>query len=87
VAAHRSGSFLQPYYAESDFKKTHRPGHRNYLGHGSASVKEMNHRELAHGTNSRSGDQFDIWEAVYSPIGKDGHPQRIFDKNSGAMVL
>jgi hypothetical protein len=73
------------YYVESDFKKTPRPGHRNYLGHVSAMVKEMNHRELALGTHSRSGDQFDIWEAVYSPMGKDGYPKRIFDKYTGAI--
>lgn len=73
------------YYVESDFKKTPRPGHRNYLGHVSAMVREMNHRELALGTNSRSGDQFDIWEAVYSPMGSDGYPKRIYDKYTGAI--
>ncbi len=73
------------YYVESDFKITPRPGHRDYLGHVSAMVKDMNHRELALGTHSRSGDQFDIWEAVYSPMGKDGYPKRIFDKYTGAI--
>lgn len=73
------------YYAESDFKRTPRPGHRNYLGHVSATVKEMNHRELALGTRSRSGDQFDIWEAVFSPMDADGYPKRIFDKYTGAI--
>ena len=34
---------------------------------------------------SRSGEQFDIWEAVYSPVGKDGYPERIFDKYSGEI--
>ncbi len=73
------------YYAESDFKHTPRPGHRNYLGHVSATVKDMNQRELALGTNSRSGDQFDIWEAVFSPMGADGYPKRIYDKYTGAI--
>jgi len=73
------------YYQEGPFRKTLRPGHRNYLGHVSAMVKDMNHRELALGTNSRSGDQFDIWEAVYSPVGKNGYPERIFDKYSGEI--
>ncbi|MEJ7769864.1 MAG: hypothetical protein WKF89_18745 [Chitinophagaceae bacterium] len=73
------------YYVESDFKKTPRPGHRNYLGHVSAMVKEMNQRELALGTHSRSGDQFDIWEAVFSPMAKDGYPKRIYDKYTGAI--
>jgi hypothetical protein len=73
------------YYVESDYKRLQRPGHRDYLGHLSATVREMNHRELALGTRSRSGDQFDIWEAVYSPMDTDGYPKRIYDKYSGAI--
>ena len=73
------------YYREGPFRKTMRPGHRNYLGHVNALVKDMNHRELAIGTNSRSGDQFDIWEAVYSPVGKNGYPEKIFDKYTGEI--
>jgi len=73
------------YYAESDFKKILRPGHRDYLGHVSATIEGMNHRELALGTRSRSGDQFDIWEAVFSPTDVDGYPKRIFDKYTGVI--
>jgi hypothetical protein len=71
------------YYAEGPFRKTPRPGHRDYLGHVNAMVKDMNFRELALGTKGRSGDQWDIWEAVYSPVGKDGYPKRVFDKKTG----
>ena len=73
------------YYREGPFRKVLRPGHRNYLGHLNTMVKDMNYRELALGTKSRSGDQWDIWEAVYSPVGKDGYPERIFDKYSGEI--
>lgn len=73
------------YYLESDFKNTLRPGHRDYLGNVSATLMEMNHRELALGTKSRSGQQWDIWEAVYSPVGKDGYPQRIWNKKTGEI--
>ena len=71
------------YYAEGPFRKTPRPGHRDYLGHVNAMVKDMNFRELALGAKGRSGDQWDIWEAVYSPVGKDGYPKRVFDKKTG----
>lgn len=71
------------YYVESQWKRTPRPGHRNYLGHLSATLEEMNHRELALGTKSRSGDQWDIWQAVYSPVGADGYPKPIWDKLTG----
>jgi hypothetical protein len=73
------------YYVESAFKNTPRPGERDYLGHVTAEIQEMNQRELALGTRSRSGDQFDIWEAVFSPSDVDGYPKRIFDKYTGAI--
>lgn len=73
------------YYIESDYRKIPRPGERDYLGHVYAEVQEMNQYELAIGTNSRSGEQFDIWEAVFSPMGNDGYPKRIYDKYTGAI--
>lgn len=73
------------YYREGPFRSTLRPGHRNYLGHVDAMVRDMNHRELALGSKSRSGDQWDIWEAVYSPVGPDGSPVRVFDKKTGEI--
>jgi hypothetical protein len=74
------------YYDEGEFRKTLRPGHRDYLGHIQSTVQDMNHRELAiGGTKSRSGDQFDIWQAVYSPAGADGYPKPIWDKYSGEI--
>ncbi|MBC6995912.1 alpha/beta hydrolase-fold protein [Neolewinella lacunae] len=73
------------YFLKSQFKTTERPGHRDYLGHVSATIREGNLRELALGSKSRSGQQWDIWEAVYSPVGKDGYPQRIWDKQTGKI--
>lgn len=74
------------YYKEGEFRQTLRPGHRNYLGHVDAMVRDMNHRELAiGGAKTRSGDQFDIWQAVYSPVGQDGYPKPIWDKYSGEI--
>ncbi len=73
------------YYEEGPFRKTFRPGHRDYLGHVNAMVKDMNHRELALGTKSRSGDQWDIWDAVYSPVGMDGYPKPVFNKVTGEI--
>jgi hypothetical protein len=73
------------YYVDSRWKKTPRPGQRNYLGEVSCTVEESNHRELVIGTHSRSGDQYDIWEAVFSPAGEDGYPRRIWDKLTGEI--
>lgn len=71
------------YYLDSQFKKTPRPGHRDYLGHVSSTLADMNHRELVLGTKGRSGQQWDIWEATYSPVGEDGYPARLWDKVTG----
>ncbi|MEP6741738.1 MAG: hypothetical protein ABJB61_04500 [bacterium] len=73
------------YVAEAPWKQTPRPGKRNYLGELAATVAEMNQMELALGTNSRSGGQFDIWQAVYSPAGKDGYPKPIWNKLTGEI--
>jgi hypothetical protein len=73
------------YTVDSQWKKTPRPGLRNYLGEVSATLEEMNHRELALGTHSRSGDQWDIWQAVFGPVGPDGYPAPIWDKLTGEI--
>ena len=73
------------YFLDSEFKKTPRPGKRNWLGQISCTLEETNHRELALATKGRSGDQWDIWQAVYSPVGEDGYPKPIWDKLTGEI--
>jgi len=73
------------YWAEGPFGRVARPGHRNWLGHVSATIRDSNQAELVLGTKSRSGGQFDIWEAVYAPVGADGYPKRIWDKRTGVI--
>jgi len=73
------------YFVDSRWKRTPRPGMRNYLGELSCTLEEANHRELALGTHSRSGDQWDIWQAVFGPVGPDGYPAPIWDKLTGEI--
>ena len=73
------------YYTSGPFKRVPRPGQRNYLGHVSTTLEQTNHRELALGTNSRSGDQWDVWESVFSPVGTNGYPKPIWNKRTGAI--
>ena len=73
------------YYIEGPFRKTLRPGHRDYLGNVSATLRDMNVRELALGSKGRSGQQWDIWEATFSPLDADGYPQRIWDRKTGVI--
>ncbi|UII74992.1 hypothetical protein LV716_12060 [Flagellimonas sp. HMM57] len=71
------------YYYESEHKQLEVPAHRDYLGQIQTTTREYNHLELVLGTKSRSGQQWDIWEATYSPQGKDGYPERLWDKMTG----
>jgi len=73
------------YWVEGEFQRLKRPGHRNWLGQVDSTVEDYNHLELALGSNSRSGDQYDIWQAVYSPVGEDGYPKPIWDKLTGEI--
>jgi hypothetical protein len=73
------------YAIEGPWRQTDRPGYRDYLGRTLATIRQMNSRELVLGTKSRSGGQWDIWEAVYSPVGADGYPARIWDKRTGVI--
>jgi hypothetical protein len=73
------------YYLDDTWKKTPRPGLRNYLGHVTSTLEEMNRLELVLGTKTRSGQQWDVWEATYSPVGRDGYPARLWDKRTGVI--
>jgi hypothetical protein len=73
------------YWREGPFTRVMIPSHRDWLGQVNRGVVDDNHLELVRGTKSRSGDQWDIWEAVYSPMGADGYPRRIWDKRTGVI--
>jgi hypothetical protein len=73
------------YFADGAHHRVPRPGKRDYLGHISSTMQDLNNFELALGTKTRSGQQWDIWEAVYSPVGPDGYPKRLFDKITGEI--
>ena len=73
------------FYIQGANKRVEQPAMRDYLGHTLISVRDNVAYEAALGDHGRSGEQFDIWQAVYSPTGEDGYPQPIFDKRTGAI--
>ncbi len=73
------------YRMIGDFNTVERPAYRDYLGNISVTMEDENHMELVIGDKSRSGGQWDAWEAVYSPMGEDGYPMRIWDKRTGEI--
>ena len=73
------------YYHEGSFRKTLRAGMRDGKGIIKNHLIQINQRESVLGSKGRSGDQWDIWQAVYSPSGDDGYPKPIWDRETGKI--
>ena len=73
------------YRWNGPWKVVPKPGHRDYLGRVSSTVEQMNRLELVLGTKARSGGQYDIWQAVFSPAGADGYVRPIWDNRRGVI--
>ena len=73
------------YFIDRGWVKTERPNNRRPDGNLVSMMKDENWYELVVGDKSRSGGQWDIWEATYSPVGADGYPKRLWDKKTGVI--
>jgi hypothetical protein len=73
------------FYNNGDWKKTPHADGRDYYDHLLSVTEEDVHWELVLGTHGRSGDQWNIWQAVYSPVGADGYSKYIWDPMTGVM--
>jgi|HubBroStandDraft_6_1064221.scaffolds.fasta_scaffold03350_8 hypothetical protein len=73
------------YWIETPYTRVPRPSMRQADGLVLSTMELMNRYELVQGTHGRSGEQFDIWQAVFSPVAKDGYPQPIFNKRTGEI--
>ena len=73
------------FYRESKYKRTPRPGLRNFLGDISCTLEELYRLELVLGTNGRSGELRDGYEAAWAPVGEDGYIKTLINKRTGAI--
>jgi len=73
------------YYIDKGWSKVERPSQRKIDGNIEVMMKDENWYELVVGDKSRSGGQWDIWEATYSPVGPDGYPRRLWNKETGII--
>ena len=73
------------YFLAMGWMQIDRPSQRRPDGNIVAMMKDENRYELTVGDHSRSGDQWDIWEATYSPAGPDGYPRRLWNKQTGVI--
>ena len=73
------------YFVDRGWTKVERPNQRTPDGAITSMMKDENWFELVSGDKSRSGGQWDIWEATFSPAGPDGYPAPIWDKRTGKI--
>lgn len=73
------------YYSDREWTRIERPNTRSTDGNIRSTMANENLYELVVGDKSRSGGQWDIWEAAFSPIGPDGYPMRVWDKRTGEI--
>ncbi len=71
------------YFREGPFLKVPRPEKRDTNGVLDSTMEQENRHEMVEGSHSRSGEQFDVWQAVFGPMGDDGYPKPIWDKRTG----
>ena len=62
-----------------------RPLSRETDGQVTTTVQQESQLEDVLGSQGRSGQQLEAWEAVYGPIGADGYPKPLWDKRTGKI--
>ncbi len=73
------------FFAKSQWKRVPIPMMREADGTITSDMDDALRLELVLGTRGRSAEQFDIWQAVYSPVGEDGYPALIIDPRTGGI--
>jgi len=73
------------YYEDNPWKKTPKPGFRDYRDHLYSTFEDRNLVELVLGTHGRSAGQHDAWASVFGPVGDDGYYRPLYDKLTGAI--
>ncbi len=73
------------FFRTGDFDKIPIAADRKADGSITANTGPSIRYELVLGTHGRSGEQWNIWQAVFSPQGDDGYPKEIFDPLTGRI--
>jgi hypothetical protein len=73
------------YYEDNVWKRTPKPGYRDYRDHLYSTFEDRNLVELVLGTHGRSAGQHDGWASVFGPTGADGYYKPLYDKVTGAI--
>jgi len=58
---------------------------RTSEGQDEITIQQFSQMEDVLGSHNRSGEQIEIWDAAYGPIGDDGYPKPLWDKKTGRI--
>jgi len=58
---------------------------RTSEGQPEITIQQFSQTEDVLGSHQRSGEQIEIWDAAYGPIGEDGYPKGLWDKRTGKI--
>ena len=58
---------------------------RTSEGQDEITVQQFSEMEGVLGSHNRSGEQIEIWDAAYGPVGDDGYPKPLWDKKTGKI--
>jgi len=73
------------YEMGGEWVKVERPNNRRTDGNVVSTIRQEMSYERAVGPNGRSGGQWAIWEALFSPVGPDGYAAPIWDRVTGEI--
>ena len=73
------------FYKDYDWVRVPTINSRRVNGQPLLTSEQRNRFELVNGTKGRSGEQLDIWSAVFGPIGEDGYFKPLFNKRTGVI--
>ncbi len=73
------------YFKEFGWRQVPTASDRDTFGITMLTSEQRNRYEQVLGTRGRSGEQVDIFEAAYGPIGEDGYAKPLFDPQSGEI--
>lgn len=76
---------VNAFYKQHEWRRVPTPNTREVTGEIRLTSEQRNRYELVSGTKGRSGEQLDIWSAVYGPLGEDGYFKPLFDKRTGVI--
>ena len=58
---------------------------RTAEGQDEITYQQFSQMEDVLGSHNRSGEQIEIWDAAYGPVGDDGYPKPLWDKKTGKI--